>query len=270
MDNIGKTKTVSDLLDPARAAAMHAVLDLAGPAPMVGDALPPFWQYAYFWESLPPMGLGRDGHPRTGEFIPDLGLPRRMWAGGSLHFDASLRVGVRAEKKSKIIDVVRKNARTGPLAIVTLRHEISQDGGICVVEDQLLIYRAEADLDARKPKPPIAPMDETIKKTRMFSATDLFRYSALTFNGHRIHYDRDYAINVEGYDGLIVHGPLLAQNLLNLAQSLLGQLKTFQFRATAPLFDFETVALCAKPDAKGVILWARGPDGRMCLSASAT
>ena len=270
MDNIGKTKTVSDLLDPARAAAMHAVLDLAGPAPMEGDALPPFWQYAYFWESLPPMGLGRDGHPRTGEFIPDLGLPRRMWAGGSLQFDASLRVGVRAEKKSKIIDVVRKNARTGPLAFVTLHHEISQDGRICVVEDQSLIYRAEADLDARKPKPPIAPTDETIKKTRMFSATDLFRYSALTFNGHRIHYDRDYAINVEGYDGLIVHGPLLAQNLLNLAQSLLGQLKTFQFRATAPLFDFETVAFCAKPDAKGVILWARGPDGRMCLSASAT
>lgn len=270
MENIGKTKLVSDLLDPARAAAMQAALDLAGPALIAGDALPPFWHYAYFWESLPPAGLGRDGHPRTGDFIPDLGLPRRMWAGGNLQFDAPLCMGERAEKKTKIVDVVRKEARTGPLAVVTLRHEISQAGRVCVSEDQSLIYRAEADLDAPKPTPPQAPTDETIKQTRVFSATDLFRYSALTFNGHRIHYDRDYAMNVEGYDGLIVHGPLLAQNLLNLAQSLLGQVKTFQFRATAPLFDFEKAVFCAKPDADGVTLWARGPDGRMCLSASAT
>ncbi len=237
---------------------------------MAGEPLPPFWHYAYFWDSLPPSGLGRDGHPRTGDFIPDLGLPRRMWAGGNLQFHTPLRIGVTAQKKTRIVDVSRKDARTGPLAIVTLKHEFSQDGRLCVSEDQSLIYRAEAAPDAPKPVPPVAPTDETIKQTRKYSSTDLFRYSALTFNGHRIHYDREYAKSVEGYDGLIVHGPLLAQNLLNLAQALLGDVKTFRFRATAPLFDFEEGAFCAKPEADGVSLWARGPDGRMCLSARAT
>jgi 3-methylfumaryl-CoA hydratase len=270
MDNIGKSKQITDQLDPARAGAFHAMLDLAGPPPNVGDALPPFWHYAYFWESLRPAELGRDGHPRTGDFIPNLGLPRRMWAGGDLQFDAPLIIGQAARKKTKIVNVERKDARTGSLGIVTLRHELSQDGRVCVTEEQSLIYRGEADLDAPKPVPPIAPTDETVKQTRKFSSTDLFRYSALTFNGHRIHYDRDYAINVEGYNGLIVHGPLLAQNLLNLAQSLLGTVNTFRFRATAPLFDFEKVAFCAKPEAEGISLWARGPDGRMCLSATAT
>lgn len=270
MDNIGKTRTVKDQIDLTRAAAMHATLDLAGPPLVAGDALPPFWHYAYFWEPLPPAGLGRDGHPRTGDFIPNLGLPRRMWAGGNLQFHAPLCIGLGAQKKTKFVDVARKEARTGPLAIVTLQHTFSQDGRVCVTEDQSLIYRADAAPDAPKPEPPMAPMDETVKQTRKYSSTDLFRYSALTFNGHRIHYDRDYAMKVEGYDGLIVHGPLLAQNLLNLAQSLLGELKTFRFRATAPLFDFEEAAFCAKPDAEGVTLWTRGPDGRMCLSATAT
>ena len=270
MDTIGKSKRVIDQLDPARAAAMHAMLDLSGPPPNAGDALPPFWHYAYFWEGMRPIELGRDGHPRTGDFIPDLGLPRRMWAGGDLQFDAPLIIGQAARKKTKIVNVERKDARTGSLGIVTLRHELSQDGRVCVTEEQSLIYRGDADLNAPKPVPPIAPTDETVKQTRKFSSTDLFRYSALSFNGHRIHYDRDYAINVEGYDGLIVHGPLLAQNLLNLAQSLLGSVRTFRFRATAPLFDFEAVAFCAKPEAEGISLWARGPDGRMCLSATAT
>jgi 3-methylfumaryl-CoA hydratase len=165
---------------------------------------------------------------------------------------------------------VRKDAHTGPLAIITLRHESSQDGRVCVVEGQLLIYRVEANLNAPKPKPLEAPVDEKIKQTCIFSTTDLLRYFALTVNGRRIHYDRDYAINVEVYFGLIVHGPLLAENLLNFAQSQLGQLKAFQSCATALLFDFEKVAFCAKPDAKGATLWARGPDGCMCLNASAT
>ncbi|WGI22344.1 acyl dehydratase [Amylibacter sp. IMCC11727] len=270
MTAIGKTKDISDILDPARAAALHVTLDLAGPAPAHGDPLPPFWHYAYFWESLPPAGLGRDGHPRTGDFIPDLGLPRRMWAGGNLAFLAPLLIGQAAQKKTKIVDVVRKVARSGPLAIVTLRHEFSQDGRLCVTEDQSLIYRAEAAGGGEKPVPPVAPTDEAVKQSRRFSSTDLFRYSALTFNGHRIHYDRDYARDIEGYDGLIVHGPLLAQGLLNLGQSLLGDVKTFRFRATAPLFDHEEVTFCAKPEAEGVSLWARGPDGRMCLTATAT
>jgi 3-methylfumaryl-CoA hydratase len=269
MNSVGKIREISDVLDPARAAAMHAAFDLSGPAPKAGDALPPFWHYAHFWEALRPGGLGRDGHPRTGDFIPDLGLPRRMWAGGALQFHTPILLGIAANKKTKIVDVVQKTARSGPLAIVTLHHEISQNGRMCVCEDQSLIYRREASTNSEKPVPPVAPTDEVIKQSRRFTATDLFRYSALTFNGHRIHYDREYATLVEGYEGLVVHGPILAQMLVHLAQSLLGDLQSFSFRATSPLFDFEVVEFCAKPTGDGVNLWARGPDGRMCLSAQA-
>lgn len=270
MNTLGKTVEVSDLLDPARAAAMQATLDLSGPAPAAGDPLPPFWHYVYFWDALRPAGLGRDGHPRTGDFIPNLGLPRRMWAGGTLNFHAPILLGTPATKITKITDVVEKQARSGRLAVVTLQHKIVQNGTLCLSEEQSLLYREEATPDVAKPVPPIAPQNETVKQSRRFSATDLFRYSALTFNGHRIHYDRDYAIQVEGYAGLIVHGPILAQMLVNLGQGLLGDLKTFSFRATSPLFDFEEATFCARPEGDGLSLWARGPDGRMCMSAEAT
>ena len=264
-----RQRTQSDLMDPARAAAMHAALDLSGPAPKLGDPLPPFWHYAYFWESLPPAGLGRDGHPRRGGLIPDLGLPRRMWAGGTLEFLEPVRLGEMAEKRSTLGDAVRKDGRSGPLGVVSLHHELVQGGRVCVREVQNLLYREEADPDGPAPVPPVAPTDEVVCKTRKFSTTDLFRYSALTFNGHRIHYDRDYARTVEGYPGLIVHGPILAQMLIDLAGGLLGGVQRFSFLATAPLFDFETVDFCARPDGDGVRLWARGPDGRMCMSAEA-
>jgi len=193
-----------------------------------------------------------------------------MWAGGTLNFEADLRIGEPASKSTEIVNVARKTARSGPLAIVTLRHEISQDGRLCVTEDQSLIYREDAEPDAPKPMPPVAPTDETQCHLRKFSSIDLFRYSALTYNGHRIHYDRDYAMQVEGYDGLIVHGPLLAQGLLTLGAEILGRINTFEFRATSPLMDFEEVNFCAKEDGDGLSLWARAPDGRLCLSAKAT
>lgn len=265
-----KIREQHDIIDPARAASLHAVLNLPGPAPAIGDPLPPFWHYIHFWEALPASGLGRDGHPRTGEFIPDLGLPRRMWAGGNLEFLAPLRVGTPATKRSSIANIAEKSGRTGKLAIVTLNHDIIQAGMVCLREEQSLIYRAEADPSAPKPTPPSAPTSEVICRERRFSTTDLFRYSALTFNGHRIHYDREYAQNVEGYPSLVVHGPLLAQGLIEVAEGMLGTLKTFDFRATAPAFESEVISFCALPTALGVDLWARGPDGRLCMSASAT
>ncbi|MBV1864976.1 MAG: acyl dehydratase [Rhodobacteraceae bacterium] len=265
-----KTRERHDMIDPARAAALHAVLNLSGPSPAHGDPLPPFWHYIHFWEALPASGLGRDGHPRTGSFIPDLGLPRRMWAGGNLGFLAPLRVGTPATKRSTVTNVAEKSGRSGKLAIVTLTHEIIQSGIACIREEQNLIYRAEADPNDAKPAPPRAPTNEIICRERSFSTTDLFRYSALTFNGHRIHYDRNYACDVEGYLGLVVHGPLLAQTLIEIAEGMLGSLKTFDFRATAPAFDTELISFCALPTALGLDLWARGPDGRLCMNASAT
>ncbi len=257
-------QTVRDVMDPDRARAMQAAL---GQTPQIttGDTLPAFFHQIYFWEPKPPESLGRDGHPKLGDLIPNMGLPRRMWAGGRLEFHAPLRVGHGAEKRSVCEKATRKEGRTGPLAFVTLRHEIWQDGQLCIMDWQDVVYREDPDLTAPRPVPPVAATDETLSETASFSATLLFRYSALTFNGHRIHYDRDYARDVEGYGGLVVHGPLLAQLLMQMAERRIGTLSSFQFRATAPLMDYETAELCWK-DGR---MWVRGPDGRQCLQAEA-
>lgn len=264
--DIGKMQTLTDAMDPARAAALHITLDRAGDPPAAGTPLPAFWHQIYFWDAQRPADLGRDGHPRTGGFIPDLGLPRRMWAGGRLAFHAPLLTGTPASKTTVIEDVQHKNGRTGPLAFVTLRHDIHQNGALCVTEHHDLVYRQDPAPQAPKPAAPLARTDETASETATFSSTLLFRYSALTFNGHRIHYDLDYCRDVEGYSGLVVHGPLLAQRLMALAEAQLGNLETFSFRATAPLLHFEAATFCWHDGA----LWVRGSDGRQCMAASAT
>ncbi|RLJ41142.1 3-methylfumaryl-CoA hydratase [Litoreibacter meonggei] len=250
-----------DSLDPARISALAAALGVPD------DRARPFWHQIYFWDARPATSLGLDGHPKIGALIPDMGLPRRMWAGGRLHFHAPPTPGQAAQKSTTLLRADRKHGRTGALGLVTLQHEISQDGKLLVSEQQDLIYRAA---DARSGTPPEAATDETASKTHRFTTTELFRYSALTFNGHRIHYDRDYALNVEGYDGLVVHGPLLAQYLMLMAEDLLGSLSKFDFRATAPLMDHQSVTFCAKPSEDGLMLWARADDGRQCMSATAT
>ena len=257
----------TDVMDPARAAAFEVALGRYQSI-SAGSPLPPFFHQLYFWSPQPPQGLGRDRHPRVGAvggLIPDLGLPRRMWAGGQLQFDLPLRAGLLAEKRSTLEKAEHKEGRTGPLAFVTLRHEIWQDGQLCLTEWQDLVYREDPDPKAAKPEPPQARDDETDAREESFSSTLLFRYSALTFNGHRIHYDLDYARDVEGYDGLVVHGPLLAQKLMLLAQEVIGPLRRFSFRASSPLMHFETGTVCRA----GNDLWVRGPDGRQCMSAVA-
>ena len=263
------TMETTDILDPARAAALHTTLGLSGPAPSANDPLPAFWHYIYFWDAQPAELLGDDGHPKTGGFIPDLGLPRRMWAGGDLQFHTPLRLGVPAKKVSKLMRADQKTGASGPLAIVTIDHQISQNGKLCISEQQNLIYREAANPDAAQPIPPLAQVDETESETHHFTTTQLFRYSALTFNGHRIHYDQTYARQAEGYPDLIVHGPLLAQFLIHFAERQFGALKEFSFQATAPLFVTETAALCAKPNKTGLDLWVRGPDGRLNMRAKA-
>ncbi len=249
-------------LDPARADALAATLgrDFDPTAPLI-----PFGHQVYFWTVAPSEALGRDGHPATGGFLPDLGLKRRMWAGGRLAFAAPIEIGREAEKLSVIERTERKEGRSGPLAFVTVRHEIHQEGRLCVTDWQDLVYRADPDPGAPAPVPPIAPDDAEDETVRIFSSTDLFRYSALTFNGHRIHYDADYARQVEGYTGLVVHGPLLAQHLMLMAEDALGPLQHFRFRATSPLIAGEDARFCRA----GTRLWVAGPDGRMCMEAEA-
>lgn len=255
-------QSIRDRLDPARAAALHAALGLPGPPPTTGDRLPPFWHQVYFWDVVPPTRLGDDGHPATGALIPDYGLPRRMWAGGRLTFHAPLLCGVAAEKRTRLKAARQTEGRSGPLAFVTLLHEIRQRGALVLSEEQELVYRAADAPPAAPPAPPTgAPYTETLR----FDATMLFRYSALTMNGHRIHYDADFARKSEGYPGLVVHGPLLATHLMRIAEARLGLLKRFSFRATAPLFLKQPGTFCQR----GADLWVVGPDGQQCMIAEA-
>ncbi len=189
-----------------------------------------------------------------------------MWAGGRLQNHAPLRAGIAAEKTTVCAGFTKKTGRSGELGLVTLRHVVRQRGAPVVTEEQDLIYRAAASPDDRNLVPPRAPEDTAEGEDVSFDTALLFRYSALTFNGHRIHYDLDYARNVEGYPGLVVHGPLLAQLLMLRARKRLGELSWFRFRATAPLFHFETARLCQS----GNSFWVRGPDGRLCMEAVAS
>ncbi|MEM9972657.1 MAG: MaoC family dehydratase N-terminal domain-containing protein [Pseudomonadota bacterium] len=253
---------VADRLDPGRAAALHAALGRSGAAPEVGEALPGFWHHIYFWDVAAPEALGADGHPVRGGLIPDLGLPRRMWAGGRLTFHAPLLCGVRAEKHTSLSSTARKAGRSGALAFVTLRHEIRQRGALVLSEEQDLVYR---QADAPAATPPEPPPGGALLATFQFNSTVLFRYSALTMNGHRIHYDADYAREVEGYAGLVVHGPLLAQILVGLAEAALGPLACFSFRATAPVIAGEDVRFYRKEGT----FWAVAPGGRLAMTAEA-
>lgn len=256
-------ETINDGLDVARAAALYTTLgltrDAAGP-------LIPFGHQIYFWNPAPEQALGRDGHTRKGGLIPDTGLPRRMWAGGRLQFHAPLRPGKPATKSTHLEGVTRKQGSSGPLAFATLRHEITQGDTQVVTEWQDLVFREDPVAGAPVAAPRLAPTDAETVETHSFSTTLLFRYSALTFNGHRIHYDLEYCRDVEGYPGIIVHGPLLAQLLMLMAERQLGHLSRFSFRATAPLFHTETARFCSN----GGRFWVAGPDGRLCMEAEAS
>ena len=261
-----ETQTHSERLDPARAQALHATLGLPGALPQAGQQLPSFWHQIYFWDAQPPENLGADCHPKTGTgLIPDLGLPQRMWAGGRVQFHSPLTIGNLTEKVSVVERVDEKIGRTGRLGFVTLRHEYRQSGVMLISEHQQLVYKNHSRDRSTIDQPP-ARVDEDVVQTHNFTSTQLFRYSALTFNGHRIHYDVDYARDAEGYDGLVVHGPLLAQLLIRLAEQQIGPLREFEFRAISPVIDFETVDLCWCKDGS---LWVRGPDGRLCITAKA-
>ncbi|UWQ21276.1 acyl dehydratase [Jannaschia sp. W003] len=249
---------VEDRMDPARAAAMAATL--GRPAP--GAALPRFWHHAHFWEAHPPEALGRDGHPRPGIApIPETGFPRRMWAGGALRWFAPLRTGEPAEKATRVLSLERKAGRTGPFALLRLEHWITQGGRLCVEERQDLVYRPDPAPGDATPPPPEAPEGEVLGAVPTDPVT-LLRFSALTFNGHRIHYDAAYAREVEGHGGVVVHGPLLAEALIHAA----GDVAAFRYRATAPLLAGE----------RGEVMrdrarfWIRGPDGRLCMEGEAT
>ncbi len=266
---IGKTESSSDTLHAKQAQLMQLTLD-RDPSLQTGDALPPVWHWAYFLSAAPMSQLGRDGHAAVGEFLPPVSLPRRMWAGGRLVFTKPVYLGEPIVRKSSIKDVVLKHGKSGALVFVTVLHEYSgPDNDPRFTEEHDIVYREDPSPEVSEPATVSPPENTAYVETITPSTVQLFRYSALTFNGHRIHYDRDYCKDVEGYPGLIFHGPLAATLLADLAvRRLPGKvLKSFTFRAVAPLFDTQSFTIHHDGDA---LVWAQTPDGGLAMKASFT
>jgi len=268
---IGRSEQRTDTITAAPLAALAAALDRDDPAPATGTAVPPLWHWLYFLPIARQSELGPDGHPRRGGFLPPVELPRRMWAGGRLTFERPLRVGEVATRTSRIDDVTAKDARSGPLVFVTVRHALSTPEGHAISEAHDIVYRG-LPAPGSAATPPRAPTDETFARTVVPDDVLLFRYSALTFNGHRIHYDRRYVTEVEGYPGLVVHGPLIATLLLDLLgrERPTATVARFDFKAVSPLFDLHPFELCGRPDGeRGFALWARNHEGGLAMQATA-
>ncbi|MHA1600067.1 MAG: FAS1-like dehydratase domain-containing protein [Alphaproteobacteria bacterium] len=264
-DWIGRSEAADDVIDPVRARALHAALDLPGRAPGPSDPLPPLWHWLYFWSTHPASALGPDGHPERGGFLPPIELPRRMWAGSRVTFPQPLPIDSVARKQSTIADVRMTQGRSGPLAFVTVRHEISTEGEVCIIDEHEIVYRAPSACDAAARPGEPAPHAGVWQRQWRADPVLLFRYSALTFNGHRIHYDRPYATEVEGYPGLVVHGPLLATLMVELARehNVRADITAFEFRAYRPIFDGAPFTVCGASSGNGssAELWVADASG---------
>lgn len=271
-DWVGKQETREDTIGLERARAMHAALDRAAPEPAAGDPLPPLWYWLYFWIIAPRSGLGRDGHPALGGFMPPVGAARRMWAGNRIRFLSPLRIGETVSRTSTISSVSEKKGRTGRLVFVTVRHEISGSQGKSIIDDHDIVYREDTGRGASgRPGEP-APKQATFSDTITPDPTLLFRYSALTFNGHRIHYDRDYAMKVEGYGGLVVHGPLLATLMVDLAVRSWHEraISSFEFRGHRPIIDTAPFTVHAEPENADTLgLWIADAEGALAMAGTA-
>jgi 3-methylfumaryl-CoA hydratase len=265
---IGRQESVTDTLAPQPAAALSATLDRDDPPP-AGAPLPPLWHYLYFLPFHRQSEIASDGHAKRGGFIPPIALPRRMFAGARLRFEGDVRIGETARRTSTITGIDAKQGRTGELIFLRIRQEIEGPAGR-IVEEQDIVYRDHPRAD--EPPPTLRRATTPAVWRREFHAdiTLLFRYSALIFNAHRIHYDRDYATITEGYPGLVVHGQLVATLLADLVnRHSARRLKSFRFRSLRPLFDIAPFTLCGAPSDDRVALWAEDADGAMAMDAEA-
>ncbi len=271
---IGVSEAASETIAPFPANALAATLDRGDPAYAAGDPLPPLWHWLHFLPVSPLAEVGLDGHPARGGFLPPVPLPRRMWAGSRLRFPYPLRIGESATKTSTVRKVELKQGKTGPLVFVTVSHTVSVGGRTVIDEEHDIVYRENAAPGAAAPAPPNAPTDAQFTRTVTPDPVLLFRYSALTFNSHRIHYDQPYVTGVEGYPGLIVHGPLLATLMLdNLRRAHpVRQVAAFSFRAVSPVFDIAPFDVCGALAEEGssARLWVQHAGGGLAMEATAT
>jgi len=274
----GRSETLRDDITAAPVRALSATLDRDDPLPEAGTRLPALWHWLYFLPHHRQSEIGEDGHAKRGGFLPPVPLPRRMWAGGRLTWEPGnpLQVGDVVARTSTIASVTHKAGRTGELVFVLVRHEVRNARGLALTEEHDIVYRAAAAPGEATPPPTPAPKDATFSRDLVPDDVLLFRYSALTFNGHRIHYDRRYVTQVEGYPGLIVHGPLIATLLVDLLRRHApadAQLARFEFRAVRPTFDIAPFRVHGKPaegstDGKTFSLWGEDADGWLTMQAT--
>ncbi|WP_343231132.1 FAS1-like dehydratase domain-containing protein [Thalassovita aquimarina] len=271
---IGRSEEVAERVGPFASNALGATLDRDEPPYTDGGELPLLWHWLHFHTPCPQGQLGPDGHPARGGFIPPIPLPRRMWAGSRLTSLAPMRIGRQLRRVSTIKDVAHKSGRSGELVFVTVRHRILDGDTPCVEEEQDIVYREAPAAGAPVPTPKSAPEGSAFSRAIDPDPVLLQRYSALTFNGHRIHYDRDFCKQDEGYPGLVVHGPLLATLLLDLLRRQYpgARIADFSFRAVAPVFDINDFSVHGAPDKaeRTFRLWVRRHDGALAMTAIAT
>ncbi|HNL98110.1 MAG TPA: MaoC family dehydratase N-terminal domain-containing protein [Accumulibacter sp.] len=274
---IGQSRQDQDLIATRHARLMAATVNHPESAALVdGAELPPLWHWLYFLEGQPADRLGRDGHPARGQFLPPVPLANRMWAGGRLDFLAPVQLGTQVRKTSSILRVEHKTGRSGDLVFVTVLHELTAaDGRPLVREEHDIVYKNKS------PAPPAPPRSAGAADTPHAAtggarrslkpdSTQLFRYSALTFNGHRIHYDADYCRQVEGYPELVIHGPLLATLLAGFAiETSHRSLRHFTYRALAPALLGDVLTLQAEAQPDQLVLAATVDRGITCMQAEA-
>ncbi len=263
---LGRVEEANDVVTARSARQMAATLEHSGDL-AEGDALPPLWHWMGWTPEAAMSALGRDGHPARGGFLPPVPLERRMWAGGRLEFLAPLRLGEVMHRRSEITNVAEKTGSTGRMVFVTVAHQISGAAGLAVREEQDIVYVAMPDRFA--PPPPVDAPAAIWSDAVGIDTVRLFRFSALTFNAHRIHYDLPYATGVEKYPGLVVHGPLQAMLLMQAACRHRGALPLrFRFRGVRPLFHFDTLRLQAQAEALGSqTLASVNGEGLACMQA---
>lgn len=273
---IGRSETATDVVTATPYAALSATLDREPVHPTTGTPLPALWHWLYFLPLVKRSEVSDDGHAKRGGFLPPVPLPRRMWAGSQLDFVEPIRIGDEVTRTSTIDDITRKSGRSGELVFVKVRHEIrrGRETSVALREFHDIVYREAARAGDLPAPATAAPAQATWKRKWTPDDVLLFRYSALTFNGHRIHYDRRYVTEVEGYPGLIVHGPLLATLLLDLLRwELPDALVTrYEFKAMRPVFDLHAFTVCGEPqgDGKTVRLWVQDFENALAMSATAT
>ena len=267
---IGRREIADDTLTPRRYASAAAALDTGLPWPAAGTPVPPAWHWIYFTPTAPTAALSADGHEALGRFLPPVELPRRMWAGGRIEVAAPLLLGDTARRVSTVERITEKQGKSGRLVFVMVEHKITVGDDLRLTEQHDIVYRPAPSPGASPPAPPAAPTGADFTKHIIPTPTLLFRYSALTFNAHKIHLDRDYCRDEEGYPGLVVHGPLIATLLLELVRENLPRatVARFSFRAVSPLFDTAPFTVNARHTGDNTLeLWAANDAGALATKA---